>query len=70
MVDFVVAIQSTGEGEPGEGALNNPSLGQNHEFARFIAFDHFDSPTEHSVCPSNEFSGVAAVSKDLLDARY
>jgi len=68
-VDFVVAIQSPGEGKPSKGALDDLARGQNHEFAGLVALGDLDGPTEHHSRPVSGFSGVASVSKILSGCR-
>lgn len=65
-VDLVVSVQTAAVGEPGKGTLDDPPLGQHDGLAGLVAFDDFDDPAEHRLCPGNQFPGVAAVDVDFL----
>lgn len=67
MPKFVVFAESARPVEPGEGALNDPALGQHLKDMLFVSFDDLDGVAEHIAGPVDQFSCIAAVGEDLRD---
>ena len=59
---FIVLAESAITSEPGEGALDNPSVGQELETGGVVgAFDDFESPAGEGLGPFDKLAGIAAV---------
>jgi hypothetical protein len=54
--------------EPGEGAFDDPALGQDDELSSIAAFDDLHRPGQHGHHPIDQLAGIAAIGKDLPDA--
>ena len=67
-VDFVVAIEATRKREPREGPFNDPALWQDNELSGIATFDDRHRPGKHCRRPTDQFAGIAAIGKDLLNA--
>lgn len=67
-VAFEVARQTAVAADPGECALDNPSLGQNDEAVRVAAFDDLQCP---ATCigddPGHLWPLIAGIGEDTLD---
>src|SRR5487761_1421565 len=68
MAQFVVFGESPGPGQPSEGALDDPALGQYLECVQFIAFDHLHLVSKPLFGPADQLARVAAIDEDRGDA--
>ncbi len=66
-VALIISDQTSGEGKPCKGSLNNPSFGQDDEFAGIGTFDDLDYPAKYLGSPNDQFSRVATICEDMLD---
>lgn len=65
MASFVVFGQAAGPIQRCEGALDDPTLGQEFELVQFIALDHFDLVAEHLLSPFDQRTCVTSVNEHL-----
>lgn len=80
LADPAVPHEIAGIGQPSEGVLHNPSLGQHRKAVCFSAFGHRDQSAEHVPAPINQlptverprlaFSGRALTNIGSNDFRY
>src|SRR5574338_511055 len=66
---LVVLGQSARPAQPGEGAFDDPALGQHREAVRLGALDHGEHPAKHLPSPIDQAAAVAAVQKHGLQQR-
>ena len=66
----MIFVQATKMSEPGEGALDDPALGQDPEFVGFPALDDLQGAGKHRLYPSDESARIAAVGEDHFERTY
>jgi hypothetical protein len=67
-VSLEITCQTAIAADPGQGALDDPALGQDDEFVQFVALDDLDHPMAGAGSGSRDaWSLVAGISEDALD---
>ena len=62
------ARQAAIAADPGQGAFDDPALGQDDEFVQFVALDDLDHPTPGVGSRSRDaWSLIAGIGEDALD---
>lgn len=65
----MIFIQATEMGEPGEGALDDPALGQDPELVGLSTFDDLQGASKHCLYPRDESARIAPVGEDHFERR-
>ena len=60
----MIFVQTTEMGEPSEGTLDDPALGQNPEFVGLPTLDDLQGAGKHRLHPSEESARIAPVGED------
>ena len=67
-VSLEIARQAAIAADPGQGAFDDPALGQDDEFVQFVALDDLDHPTPGVGSRSRDaWSLIAGIGEDALD---
>src|ERR1700730_4490448 len=67
-VALEIARQATIAADPGQGAFDDPALGQDDEFVQFVALDDLEHPTAGPGCGlRGAGSLIAGIGEDALD---
>ena len=67
-VALEIACQAAIAADPGQGAFDDPALGQDDEFVQFVALDDLDHPTPGVGSRSRDaWSLIAGIGEDALD---
>ncbi len=67
-VSLEITCQAAIAADPGQGAFDDPALGQDDEFVQFIALDDLEHPTTGAGSRSGGArSLIAGISEDALD---
>jgi hypothetical protein len=67
-VSLEIARQAAIAADPGQGAFDDPALGQDDEFVQFVALDDLEHPTTGAGSRSRgAWSLIAGIGEDALD---
>ena len=67
-VSLEIACQTAIAADPGQGAFDDPALGQDDEFVQFVALDDLEHPTTGAGSRSRgAWSLIAGIGEDALD---
>ena len=67
-VSLEIARQAAIAADPGQGAFDDPTLGQDDEFVQFVALDDLDHPMAGAGSGScDAWSLIAGIGEDALD---